>query len=530
MTTAIELLRQGRRDEIWEKYCGFINLSLEEFMEIQKRLLLEQLQLLGTCELGRKILGDKIPTSIEEFRKVVPLTTYELYAPYLMNKREDALPRKVHCWACTSGRSGFERKWAPFTKEMATRSTAYVFASFIFGSSERRDEFLLEEGDILLYTLAPPPYASGIVGGPGVLEHFPLRYIPPLEIAEKMSFQERIEEGFKLALKEGIDIFYGLAGVLVRIGEQFEQGARGEISSLLHPKTIFRLGKGLIKSKLARRHIAPRDLWSVKAIMAGGMDVAIFRDRIEEYWGKAPVEIYGGTEILIVAMQTWSDGLTFVPELSFFEFSPEEEHIKSKQDPSYQPRTILLDKVKAGDIYELVVTNFHGGVFTRYRSNDLIKIIALRDDEHDIDIPQMVFYSRADDIIDLMGFARLTEGTIWQAIENAEISYVDWTIRKESREKQPVLHLYIELTEDELRGEEGIREAVHQSFKDLDPNYRDIEKILGLKPLYVTILSPGAFQRYFSEKQAAGVDLAHLKPPHMKPSDKIIGDLLRLGG
>lgn len=45
MATAIELLRQDRREEIWQAYCGFIDLSIEEFMTIQKELLLEQLLL-----------------------------------------------------------------------------------------------------------------------------------------------------------------------------------------------------------------------------------------------------------------------------------------------------------------------------------------------------------------------------------------------------------------------------------------------------------------------------------------------------
>ena len=47
MTTAAELLRQGRRDEFWQRYCGFLDLSIDEFMTIQQRLLTEQLQMSG---------------------------------------------------------------------------------------------------------------------------------------------------------------------------------------------------------------------------------------------------------------------------------------------------------------------------------------------------------------------------------------------------------------------------------------------------------------------------------------------------
>ena len=33
------------KEEIWEEYCGFLELSLEDFMLIQHRLLQEQLEL-----------------------------------------------------------------------------------------------------------------------------------------------------------------------------------------------------------------------------------------------------------------------------------------------------------------------------------------------------------------------------------------------------------------------------------------------------------------------------------------------------
>ena len=71
-----ELLRQGRYEDAWQMCCGFIDLSLEQFMAIQKRLLLEQLELLKSCELGRKVMRGALPETIEEFREQVPLTTY----------------------------------------------------------------------------------------------------------------------------------------------------------------------------------------------------------------------------------------------------------------------------------------------------------------------------------------------------------------------------------------------------------------------------------------------------------------------
>ncbi len=48
MNTTVDLLKQGRKEEVWDRYCGFIDLSLAEFMGVQKRLLVEQIDLLSS--------------------------------------------------------------------------------------------------------------------------------------------------------------------------------------------------------------------------------------------------------------------------------------------------------------------------------------------------------------------------------------------------------------------------------------------------------------------------------------------------
>jgi len=73
MTELSTLIKQGRKKEIWTKYCGFFDLSIDEFMEIQERLLLEQIEELGKSLMGRMIMGDVIPSSIDEFRELFRL-------------------------------------------------------------------------------------------------------------------------------------------------------------------------------------------------------------------------------------------------------------------------------------------------------------------------------------------------------------------------------------------------------------------------------------------------------------------------
>ena len=110
-----ELFTIGDSERIWKKYCGFLDLSLSEFMVIQKLLLAEQLELVGNSELVSKIMTGQKPKSVAEFRQVVPLTTYENYEPYLSQQSGGALAKKPVLWAHTSGRTGLT-KCVPYTK------------------------------------------------------------------------------------------------------------------------------------------------------------------------------------------------------------------------------------------------------------------------------------------------------------------------------------------------------------------------------------------------------------------------------
>ena len=57
-----------------------------------------------------------------------------------------------------------------------------------------------------------------------------------------------------------------------------------------------------------------------------------------------------------------------------------------------------------------------------------------------------------------------------------------------------------------------------------------MSQMLGIRPIKLTLLSGGTFLRFYNEKQKSGVDLAHLKPPHMNPSDTVVEDVIRLSG
>lgn len=529
MSTATELLRRGKTREVWQKYCGLIDLSVEQFLETQKHLLLEQLELLGNCELGLKVMRGARPSTVEEFRSQVPLTTYEDYFPYLPEQMEDALPEAPLFWQRTSGRSGEYRfKWVPVTERLFSEVGIYIVTWCIFSSCSRRGEIRYRDHDKLFYGMAPPPYPTGAMAR-ALHRELVLDVFPPMGEAEVMAFQQRMLEGINMALSKGVDYLFGLSSVLVSMGDQISQwlGNAPLWSFRSRPRAMLRVARGRLQSKLARRPLLPRDLWKLKGLATGGGDASILRERIKHYWGRYPSEAYASAESCLFALQTWDyQDMIFVPTVTFLEFIPEEELAREKQDPSYQPATLLLDELEVGGRYEVVFTSLHGGPFIRYRMGDIIEVTALRNERLNINLPQIAFYARHDGLIDIGGFTRLTEKIIGRAIEGTGLAYGGWTARKEVLNDEPVLQVYIELKDPDKPPWE-VRHELHRSLKNLDPDYAALEDMLNLQPLRVTLLPAGAFRRYMMEQAAAGADLSHLKPTQIDASDEAIQMLLR---
>lgn len=529
MRDSVKQWQRGYRDALWNEICGFLDLTVDEFMAVQERLWQEQMQILPKCELGAKLLHGVRPKNLDEFREKVPLTTYDDYEPYLSEHREDALPAKVHKWICSSGSSG-KMKWAPFTEKAWEVAVDNFFAVYLLASSSGRGQFKLNFGDVLFFGVAPPPYGSGACLL-GVSETFGLRCVPSLEdVMSTADMAVRSQMGFQQALRTGLDGLVALPWVLVKVGEELGQrkGRRGSPKMLLNPAVGYRLIGAMIKSKLARRQILPRDVWQVKSLAVFGMETKAYENKIAHYWGQKPYEFYVNTELGgSFAHQTWTrNAMTPTPHVSLLELIPEEEWLRSRDDPSYKPRTVLMNEVQVGKTYEVVLTNFYGGIFTRYRPGDLVKIIALEDEEAGIQLPQMICIGRADKLINVGGFTRLDERTLWLALEDTGVQYESWMARSEAVEGRPALRIYVSTRGD--TDSARLEERLHSKLKELDTSYGHLEEASGTKLLRVTILPWGVFEKYSAERIAQGADPGQMKEIHMQPRDEVIARVLEL--
>jgi hypothetical protein len=509
MSTLRDMLYKEEYDKIWKAYLGFLDLSVDEFMDIQERLLFEQIDLLKQSSLGQKFLKNKDIKSIEDFKKVVPLTTYEDYADVLLNKRSEDLPSEPLHWVQTTWKGGTKPiKLAPYSETMVLEHTKMFLSSLILSTSKGRDHFSLRNHDKFLYGMAPLPYLTGFA--PYILKNeIDFDYLPSTKEAEQLGFKERNMRGFELAMKHGADLFFGLSSVLVKIGEAYETGSKSK--KLVMPanfKQAVKLIKAIYKKKIKKQALLPKDLFEFKGIVCGGTDSDTYKEQIKHYFGITPLEIFGGTESAAVATETWSrNGLTFFPDVNFLEFIPERELEKERLDPTYKVDTVLFNEIKEGKVYELVITKLRGGAFVRYRIGDMMQCISMRNEEDDIDLPQVKYLDRVSNIIDLSGFTRLTKQVINDAFKLNRYQDVKWVALKEQGDQKPFIHLYIE----ELDGvsKDLLRERLNEKLKKIDQDYHDIHEMLGYDPLKITYISKGMFSKY---KETYQTELSVMNP------------------
>lgn len=503
-------LKERTPAEIWQEYCGFLDLSMNDFMEIQYRLLQEQIDLLAKCELGQRFFKGQVPKNVDEFRKQVPLTTYEDYADILLMKRAEALPAPPVVWLQTTWESGCKPvKWAPYSEAMLDVYRNNIIAAMLLSTSDEKGQFHVRSGYKALYALAPLPYATGLY--PDLIDNeLKMKFLPPLKEARNMSFSQQSKEGFKLGLQQGMDMFFGMSGIIHRITKNFDLsgGGSGKTKLKLSPVMMSRILKAKYICQRDNRPVQPKDLFHLQGFVCVGTDTELYKNDLEQAWGRRPLEVMGGTEPACIATETWSkNGLAFFPDTCFYEFIPEQEMLRNLDDPTYEPRTCLMNELTANQNYELVITVLKGGAFVRYRPGDVYRCVRLKNPSDGLDCPQFQYVDRIPTVIDIAGFTRITENSINNVIKLSGVEICDWfALKKYDEDKRSYMQMYVELSDSAsnspVASSTVLAEHLSVYFKFYDEDYGDLKHMLGIEPLAVRVLPRGtlaAFEEKFGQ-------------------------------
>ena len=518
------------RDTAWERFTGFRNLSVEQFCEIQEQLLVEQIRTIGASKLGMRLLRMSKPRSAEEFRENIPFTAYADYTKYLDPIARKDLPSFEYMWVHTTGAQA-RYKYVPYTRRAYTRMLDNLMGGFLLSTAREQGEVRIGPGSTIMYNVPPRPYLSGFVAF-GMERRFGLKGILEPAVAEHMEFKTKIRTNFEAAMESKVDLIISLTSVLVSAGEQFEdsmtlrkngnnsRGSRAKLSW----RARLKLANAVLKAGLRGRKPRAGDMWDPKGIIGWGVDTPVFRDRVKRYWGVAPREIYACTEGGVMGVQSkGANGMVFNPYMNFLEFMPASEVARLEADPAYAAQTQLLCEVVPGEKYEVVISSYYGMPFVRYRLGHQIRFLEPSGAES---LPEFEFLGRSDDRLDIAGFTRIDEKTMWQAVRDTGLPIGSWTARTESRDGKPILHLYAEADDGIVQAE--AEDKLHMALRAEDDFYRDLEDMLGIRPLEITLLPSGTWDRYYDSRLRQGLELHYLVPPRMNSSEDDVSELVNL--
>ena len=518
------------RDTAWERFTGFRNLTVEQFCEIQEQLLVEQIRTIGASKLGMRLLRMGKPRSAEEFRENIPFTTYADYTKYLDPIARKDLPSFEYMWVHTTGAQA-RYKYVPYTRRAYTRMLDNLMGGFLLSTAREQGEVRIGPGSTIMYNVPPRPYLSGFVAF-GMERRFGLKGILEPAVAEHMEFKTKVRTNFEAAMESKVDLIISLTSVLVSAGEQFEDSmalrkngnnSRGNRAKLSW-RARLKLANAVLKAGLSGRRPRAGDMWDPKGIIGWGVDTPVFRDRVKGYWGVAPREIYACTEGGVMGVQSkGANGMVFNPYMNFLEFLPASEAARLEADPAYAAQTQLLCEVVPGEKYEVVISSYYGMPFVRYRLGHQIRFLEPSGAES---LPEFEFLGRSDDRLDIAGFTRIDEKTMWQAVRDTGLPIGSWTARTESRDGKPILHLYAEADDGIAQAE--AEDKLHMALRAEDDFYRDLEDMLGIRPLEITLLPSGTWDRYYDSRLRQGLELHYLVPPRMNSSEDDVSELVNL--
>ena len=329
--------------------------------EFQKRLLIRMLQKSRSTVFGRdhgfsEILESHDP--VEEFRNSVPIRDYEAFRSYIvkmMDGAHDVLwPGKCDYFAQSSGTTGGRSKFLPVTKD-SLKLNHYKGASCtvaLYLDENPKSRLFSGKGLILGGSFATDfhPHRNNVRIGD--LSASLIQQINPL--ANLFRAPDK-----KTALLEDWTVKLPLIA---------EKAADSNITNLSGvPSWMMRV---LIKVLEIKNADNLKEVWpNLEVFFHGGISFAPYRDEyakicrgLDMHW----VEVYNASEGYFATGDT-TDGagmLLLVDAGVFFEFLP-----------LGAEKTVGIDSLQIGKVYELVITSCNG--LWRYRTGDTVKIESL---------------------------------------------------------------------------------------------------------------------------------------------------------
>lgn len=386
-------------------------------MKAQEKTLKKILKKNKNCELGKKFNFANI-NSIADYQKMVPLSTYDDYAPYvdriIHNKEKNVMFTGWNVRYCSSSGSVGKPKILPKSvKDLWTMQcvgfSGTVATSAHYLKKYKNKKMPAQMGPLVLILTGHPLEDGKMCNGAAqipvlyllpitrffctspnsllvpeheelldtsylqlrfALENRKVSYIGSLVITLVTTMFDYLKENWEMLCD---DIEKGIINPNIKITPEYR--AEYEKKFKPNPKRAAELRKEFEKG--FQDPIAPR-IWP-KLTWAYGMvgsNLKVYVEKLRKYIGD-DVPIHGmgfAAAEGFFAMATkldCHDG-TLLPHTLFYEFLPIND---DDEDDIDEGKALLIDQLEVGKKYELVVSNFSG--LYRYRMEDVVQVTGM---------------------------------------------------------------------------------------------------------------------------------------------------------
>lgn len=511
------------------------------------KLLLKIIARNKKCEYGKKFHFSDIK-SVEDYRRLVPIATYDDFAEY--TKRMVASPdpnnvltsRRILCFAETTGSTG-DKKFIPITQDDVNVYTKYTFSRALAVANKHykvhhlgkkkpfRGMFISPAFDRVLpngYMCSNiPDVAAKQVGW---MYPFLLNVpFPKLFKKEEIDFKY-LNTRFALEDKDTLFIFAVFFRALPIIIDYMKQNWEtlvrdielGEVSPLAqaNPETRALL-EGHVRPNPTRAAELRREfqkgfdetlfsrLWPNLEFVCGLGTKAFERFcKISRNYTKGipyDFSIYGASEGLFAAVDQMEETKQLLlVDSCYYEFIPTDD----------DTQVLSLDELEVGKEYEIIITNQAG--FYRYSFGDIIKVI-----DYMNECPYVEFSYRKGSLLNLTG-DKTTEDQVAEVVKavsrEAGIPLDKWAVT-ESVEALPYHYtLLIENADGvDLRPYGNLADEVLQK---LNLRYRDMQQAGMVGKITIQNLALGTQDAYIALLIKNGAPELQVKPVRILNTDQ----------
>jgi len=423
----------------------------------QESLLKKKFRRACNTKIGRE-MGVTPHSSIED----LPMTTYGFYKKYFVNPKEgDFLyPLSDYVKALTSGSMGKPQTFL-LPKSAIWDNLKKSGLSFMLLSTHNGEKITFEIGDVVYRNIPGGSYLSGFLAdifekrGSGWVKQVP---------DTTLSFNDKVE--YFIRNYKDIDTAYMTVTTLL---------------DEVYP----RIGKPFY----------------LKGFVTQDRSASVLKEEIKEITGNYPKVGYASTEILFSGLPSieYPGSFFFDWRVLYCEFLSEEKAISTDQTKVEEPpETVSLMDVELGKRYQLIATPLKNDM-TKYVMSDILECVSKRDSILGTDLPVFNFFSRKDKLVALHNFTRISEEELLYVLKEANIPFVDFTVRVEFEGAKECMVMYLELSSDMKT--EDLTRILHQELVKFDKDYRDLTTFLKYIPLRVHLLPRGTFKRYLRLKE-----------------------------